>query len=159
VKWCDEVGLPAIGFFMVGAPGENRESVEETKRLIKDLPLTLCTCAIYTPYPKTALYDECVEKGYLNDIDPENSGRVEFVTGMLRTPEFSPDDVKTWQREIYLSFLNQKWTRLLSELFKRDGVVTFSNFSIFKRLFNLKKFFSMVKRYLGIREFERQVKT
>lgn len=154
VKWCDEVGLPAIGFFMVGAPGENHESVEETKKLIKDLPLTLCTCAIYTPYPKTALYDECVEKGYLNEIDADDSERVEFVTGMLKTPDFSPDDVKAWQREIYLHFVRYKWPRLLRELFKRDGVVTFSNFSIFKRLFNFKKLFSMVKRYLGIRDLK-----
>ena len=151
VKWCDAVGLPAIGFFMVGAPGENRESVEETKKLIKNLPLTLCTCSIYTPYPKTALYDECVEKGYLNDIDPESSERVEFVTGLIRTPDFCPEDVKVWQREIYLSFIKHKWPRILRELFKSNGVVIFSNFSIFKRLFNTKRFFSKIKIYFNLR--------
>lgn len=138
LNWCDEVGLPCIGFFMVGAPGENRESIEDTKKLIQNLPLTLCTCSIYTPYPKTRLYEKCVELGYLKEIDPEDETRVEFVTSMLSTPDFSPEDVRTWQREIYFHFIRHKWPRLLKELIKPNGIVNFSNFSIFKRFFNIK---------------------
>ena len=139
LNWCYEVGIPSIGFFMVGAPGENRESVEDTKKLIQDLPLTLCTCSIYTPYPKTRLYDMCVELGYLKEIDPENETRVEFVTSMLSTPDFLPEDVKAWQKEIYFHFMKHKWPQLLKELFKPNGIVNFSNFSILKRLLNIKK--------------------
>lgn len=144
VKWSNEVNLPTIGFFMVGAPGENRESVEETKKLIRDLKLTLCTCSIFTPYPKTALYDECVKKGYLREVAPENGKRVEFITSMLSTPEFSPEDVKIWQREIYLHFIRYKWPQLLRQLLSPVGIINFSNFNFLKRLFNIKKLFSKI---------------
>lgn len=135
LNWCAEIGLPSIGFFMVGAPGENRESIEDTKKLIQDVPLSLCTCSIYTPYPKTRLYDKCIELGYLKEIDPEDETRVEFVTSMLNTPDFTPEDVSAWQKEIYFHFIKHKWPRLLKELLKPNGIVNFSNFSIFKRFF------------------------
>ena len=146
VNWCYEVGIPSIGCFMVGAPVENRESVNETKKLIQDLPLTLCTCSIYTPYPKTRLYDKCVEMGYLKEIDPGSESRVEFVSSMLSTPDFSPEDVKAWQKEIYFHFLKHKWPQLLKELLKPNGIVNFSNFSILKRLFDIKGVSSKLKR-------------
>ena len=139
VQWCHEVGLPVIGFFMVGAPGENRESVAETKKLIAELPLTLCTCSIYTPYPRTTLYDVCIERGYLQELAPENEMRVEFVTGMLTTPDFSPEDVKAWQREIYVHFIKHHWRRLGKELLRPHGIIHLSNFSMLKRLFAFKK--------------------
>ncbi len=139
VKWCNDVGLPSVGFFMVGAPGETRESVDETKRMLKDLPLTLCTCGIYTPYPGTELYDDCVQKGYLKEVSPEDEGRLEFATSMLKTPDFSPEDVKTWQNKIYLHFIKHKWNKLIGQLISPKGIITFSHFSIFKRLLNIKE--------------------
>lgn len=142
VKWCNEVGLPSIGFFMIGAPGENRESIEETKRLIKGLPLTLCTSSIFTPYPGTALYEECLKKGYLNINSPEDAHRLEFSTCMLNTPDFSAEDVIAWQKEIYLYFLKTKWPQLLWQLLKPNGVVTFSQLVIFKRFVDVRKWAS-----------------
>lgn len=146
VNWCNEVGLPCVAFFMVGAPGETRESVEETKKLLKELPLTLCTCGIYTPYPGTALYDECVQKGYMKEVSPEDEERIEFAASMLATPDFSSEDIKTWQNKIYLHFIKYKWYRLFRQLINPAGIITFSHFSIFRRLLNLKQIF---KRFSG----------
>ncbi|MDI6759630.1 MAG: radical SAM protein [Candidatus Brocadiaceae bacterium] len=133
VTWCEEVGLPSIGFFMVGAPGENRQSIEETKKIIEDLPLTLCTCGVFTPYPGTALFDECLKKGYLEVNNPEDIRRLEFSTCILKTPDFSAEDVVAWQKEIYLHFLKTKWPKLLLQLIKPNGIVNLSQVGFFRK--------------------------
>lgn len=138
VKWCNEAGIASIGLFMIGAPGENRESVEETKKLIKELTLTICTCGIYTPYPGTALYDECLQEGYLREVSPDDTNRVEFDTSMLNTKEFSPEDVKAWQKEIYLFLIKNKFFKILKQLISPKGVLSFSHLSIIKRLLNVR---------------------
>jgi len=58
VKWCKEVGLSIKGFFVVGFPGEDAESVRETidfigKSRVDDLDITM-----FTPYPGSKIYQE-----------------------------------------------------------------------------------------------------
>ena len=121
--WFREAGIPTIGYFMVGAPGETRADFEMSKRLMAELPMTLATVGIYTPYPQTELYDECKEKGWLIETEAADDNRVELFTSFLRTPDFTPEVVAGWQRELYLSFIRHHWLTLGREMFRRGGVV------------------------------------
>lgn len=122
-NWCHQAGIPTIGYFMVGAPGETRKDFEESKALVAKLPMSLATVGIYTPYPKTALYDESKEKGWLIEPPPEDENRVEMCSVMLRTPDFEPEDVAGWQKELYFCFIRHHWPTLLQEFFRPWGVV------------------------------------
>jgi len=115
--------IPTVGYFMLGAPGENRMDFEETKKLSAKLPISLITVAFFTPYPETELYDECKEKGWLLEYAPDNEDRVEMFTPMLKTPDFEPNDLIKWQKELYYSFVWHHWFTLIKEALRPAGIV------------------------------------
>lgn len=130
-NWCHKIGIPTIGFFMVGAPGESRIDLEKTKRLLARLPMSLLTAGIYTPYPGTELYDECKIKGWLVEASLDDKNRVEMFSPMVKTPDFQPADVAKWQKELYLTFIRHHWFTLLKEMFRPGGVVNFDTIGRF----------------------------
>lgn len=138
-NWYHKAKIPAIGYFMVGAPGETREDFEESRKLMAKLPMSLATVGIYTPYPGTQLYDECKEKGWLIEPSAEDDSRVEMFTSMLRTPDFEPEDVAGWQKQLYISFIRYHWFTLIKEALRPMGVVNLD----------------MIGKFLGMLRFRR----
>ncbi|MEW6388500.1 MAG: hopanoid biosynthesis associated radical SAM protein HpnJ [Thermodesulfobacteriota bacterium] len=67
VKWCRELGLQVHGTFMVGLPGETRETIEASIRFACELDPDTIQVSLATPYPGTEFYEFCREKGYLQD--------------------------------------------------------------------------------------------
>jgi radical SAM superfamily enzyme YgiQ (UPF0313 family) len=60
-------GLIWHAFLMIGIPGETREEMEATMRLIAELKPDHVELSIFTPYPGPSLYQELEERGLLND--------------------------------------------------------------------------------------------
>jgi hopanoid biosynthesis associated radical SAM protein HpnJ len=67
VKWCRELGIQVHGTFMVGLPGETRQSLEASIRFACELDPDTIQVSLATPYPGTEFYDFCREKGYMAD--------------------------------------------------------------------------------------------
>ncbi len=67
VKWCRELGIQVHGTFMVGLPGETRQSLEASMRFACELDPDTIQVSLATPYPGTEFYEYCREKGYLQD--------------------------------------------------------------------------------------------
>jgi hopanoid biosynthesis associated radical SAM protein HpnJ len=67
VRWCRELGLQVHGTFMVGLPGETKESLEASIRFACELDPDTIQVSLATPYPGTEFYEFCREKGYLQD--------------------------------------------------------------------------------------------
>ncbi len=67
VKWCRDLDIQVHGTFMVGLPGETRESIEASIRFACELDPDTIQVSLATPYPGTEFYDLCREKGYLQD--------------------------------------------------------------------------------------------
>jgi radical SAM superfamily enzyme YgiQ (UPF0313 family) len=141
-NWFKKVKIRTIGFFMVGAPGEKRSDFEETKKLVAKLPMNFATVGIFTPYPETELYDECKKNGWLLDDSIRSDNEVEMLSPVLRTPDFSPEEVNKWQREFYFNFIRYHWFELIKEFLRKDGLVNFK--AIFKTLENIN--FTFLKR-------------
>jgi radical SAM superfamily enzyme YgiQ (UPF0313 family) len=57
VETLKKLGLKVQGYFMLGAPGETEDEVNETIRFAVDLPIDEATFSITTPLPSTYLYD------------------------------------------------------------------------------------------------------
>lgn len=53
-----QIGMKSPVSFMIGYPGENRETVLETVRFCEDLNIPLTALMFTCPYPGTQLYDE-----------------------------------------------------------------------------------------------------
>ena len=60
-----ECGLEVHGTFMIGLPGETRDTVYETIKLAKKLPNDSLQFSIATPFPGTEFYAMCEENGWL----------------------------------------------------------------------------------------------
>ncbi len=73
-----EAGIYVKGLFIVGAPGETRDSIERTKDFISDLPFTLINASKYTPYPGCEAYED-IEKYGEFDEDWEKMNAMNFV--------------------------------------------------------------------------------
>ena len=67
VKWCKELGIQVHGTFMVGLPGETRQSLEASIRFACELDPDTIQVSLATPYPGTEFYDFCREQGYMQD--------------------------------------------------------------------------------------------
>jgi radical SAM superfamily enzyme YgiQ (UPF0313 family) len=62
VRWCDEAGIMAKGYFMVGLPGDTEESVRRTIDLACELPLHEAMFSLTTPFPGTGLWNDIKER-------------------------------------------------------------------------------------------------
>lgn len=63
----NEFKLSRGAYLMVGNPGENKESVEETIQLVKRLELDVSSVAVAEIYPGTQLYEIAKERGFITD--------------------------------------------------------------------------------------------
>ena len=65
-KDCHELGIKIHGTFIVGLPGETRETIEETIRYATELNPHTMQVSLAAPYPGTFLHRQAVENGWLD---------------------------------------------------------------------------------------------
>ncbi|MBZ0301871.1 MAG: radical SAM protein, partial [Anaerolineae bacterium] len=64
LTWAKQQGIRNFGYFIVGLPGETRESIQETIDFSKELPLDLAIFHIAAPYPGTPFFFQVMENGW-----------------------------------------------------------------------------------------------
>ena len=77
----DKVGISAFGYFLIGAPGETRESCRQTIDFAKSLPLDFAIFNCLVAFPKTELYEKYYRPfvehdfwtDYINKSEPEKN--------------------------------------------------------------------------------------
>lgn len=107
---CKKVGLPVIGFFILGIPGESEETFRETIDMVKSLPLEMIATSFYTPFPGTKLYEESVRDGH---IKKDYWRSIEqFSAPIVETRDFDKNILKKWEKRIYYEFLKSHFWRL-----------------------------------------------
>ena len=97
VRMARECGLLVKGFFMLGYPGETKETMRRTIDFACSLDLDWSFFFIATPLPHTEMWETCVKKGYFDpsDFDPVTS----LLKGQIHTPEFTPQEVEELREE------------------------------------------------------------
>jgi len=63
VEMIRSAGLRARGYFMVGYPGETRDDLAQTVRLIRRCRFDTINITLFTPYPGTPVYEQLVRDG------------------------------------------------------------------------------------------------
>jgi anaerobic magnesium-protoporphyrin IX monomethyl ester cyclase len=102
VAWTREAGIQVWAYFIIGLPGESRDTVRETISLAKSLPADIINFGVGAPYPGTELYREAKKNGWLEsdfweDFDQNYSAILSF-------PDFSSDDTMKSIRRGYLEW-------------------------------------------------------
>jgi hopanoid biosynthesis associated radical SAM protein HpnJ len=106
-KDCRDLGITIHGTFILGLPGETKETIEATIRFAKEINPHSLQVSIAAPYPGTALYRQAQENGWLAEDEAE-SGLIDDhgVQGaVLQYPELSRteifDSVETFYKKFY----------------------------------------------------------
>ena len=63
VRWAKKAGLRVLTYFMIGCPGETRQTIEQTLRFSRELGADFCSFAIATPWPGCDMGRMAVEQG------------------------------------------------------------------------------------------------
>ena len=61
------LGIAIHGTFILGLPGETRETIRETIQFAREIDPHTIQVSLAAPYPGTALYDEARANGWLED--------------------------------------------------------------------------------------------
>jgi hopanoid biosynthesis associated radical SAM protein HpnJ len=64
-KDCHKLGLVVHGDFILGLPGETRETIENTIKFAKSLDVETIQVSVAHAYPGTELYDHAVKNGFM----------------------------------------------------------------------------------------------
>lgn len=60
------MGIPWLGFFIMGYPGETRENIQETLAFMKELEPTFAEINIFNPLPGTKIWNDLESKGLVS---------------------------------------------------------------------------------------------
>ncbi|MGH7110080.1 MAG: hopanoid biosynthesis associated radical SAM protein HpnJ [Stellaceae bacterium] len=119
-KDCHELGITIHGTFILGLPGETRETIEETIRFAAEINPHTIQVSLAAPYPGTALHRQAVEEGWLD------AGHAELVDSRgvqiapLSYPHLSHAEIfqslETFYKRFY--FRRTKIAALVAEMIK-----------------------------------------
>jgi len=107
VKWCKELGLRIKGFFVVGFPGENTESVRETIDFIEESNVDDLDVTVFTPYPGSKIYEQKQKydiqfKGTYEDY--WYKGKPGFYKSMVATSGLGSEEIAKIREDIEKRF-------------------------------------------------------
>ena len=71
VRLIDKAGIDMAGFFIIGFPGEDINTIKDTIRFAASLPIKRANFFTYLPFPGSESYNELYEKNELGEVDWE----------------------------------------------------------------------------------------
>ena len=123
---CRDLGITIHGTFILGLPGETRETIQETIRFAQEINPHTIQISLAAPYPGTRLYREAIENGWLTKINQDN---LVNDNGFQLIPLSYPDldhteifnSLTTFYKRFY--FRPGKITELVLEMIKSPEMV------------------------------------
>jgi hopanoid biosynthesis associated radical SAM protein HpnJ len=117
------LGIKIHGTFIMGLPGETRETIEETIRFALEIDPDTLQVSLAAPYPGTALYRDAVARGWLeSEALVDGRGVQSSALGyphLGRTAIF--DSVETFYRRFY--FRPRKIFQIMGEMVRDASVM------------------------------------
>ena len=117
---CHALGIKIHGTFIVGLPGETRETLKETIAFAKEINPHTIQVSLAAPYPGTFLYDQAVREGWLDAAHAELIDEHGVQIAPLHYPHLSHAEIhaalETFYREFY--FRRSKIFSILNEMIR-----------------------------------------
>ena len=101
---CHELGIKIHGTFILGLPGETRETIEETIRFATEINPHTMQVSLAAPYPGTFLYDQAVQNGWLDAEHAELIDERGVQIAPLHYPHLSHTEIFGSVEEFYKRF-------------------------------------------------------
>lgn len=101
INEADKTGIVIDGHFILGYPGEDEKTLQQTIDFACSLPLTFAHFYIATPFPGSELYEEALEKGWIEKPDWK---MISQNKSFLKTELLSPEVIIKYVRKAYRKF-------------------------------------------------------
>ena len=103
---CHKLGITIHGTFILGLPGETRETIEETIHFAKEINPHTLQVSLAAAYPGTYLYDQAKQRGWL--VDDNTGGKLVDDSGIqiasLNYPDLSQQEIFAAVADFYKQF-------------------------------------------------------
>jgi radical SAM superfamily enzyme YgiQ (UPF0313 family) len=103
-KDCHELGIVIHGTFILGLPGETRETIEETIRFATQINPYTIQVSLAAPYPGTELYRQALERGWLDEEHAELVDANGVQMAPLHYPHLSHSEIFHSVEDFYRRF-------------------------------------------------------
>lgn len=114
VKNLKDHEIDVHSYFIVGFPGETREQIKDTFRFARKSGLDNAYVFMFNPLPGSALFEECIQKGYYTMEMVLQAG---YANTGCTTPEFNPEMLIKWQEAFSIFHNLEKLYRNPRKLF------------------------------------------
>lgn len=101
-KDCKSLGVAIHGTFMLGLPGETKETIDQTFRYACELDPDTIQVSIAAPYPGTEFYKQAVDNGWLSPSDLVSSDGTQSCP--LEYPNLSSAEISAAVDSFYKKF-------------------------------------------------------
>jgi hopanoid biosynthesis associated radical SAM protein HpnJ len=119
-KDCHDLGITIHGTFILGLPGETRDTIEETIRFAAEINPHTIQVSLAAPYPGTYLHRQAVENGWLDTAHAELIDERGVQIAPLHYPHLSHVEIfqslETFYKRFY--FRRKKIASLVAEMVK-----------------------------------------
>ena len=124
-KNCRELGIQIHGTFIMGLPGESKETIEETIKFATRINPHTIQVSLAAPYPGTFLFDQALKNGWLDDANAELVDENGVQIAPLHYPNLSHteifDSVETFYRRFY--FRSGKIASIVGEMVRQPDMM------------------------------------
>ncbi len=103
VRLAKQVGMDLQGYFMLGLPGDTKESMQDTINFAKELELDKVKFAITTPFPGTRLYYEWEKQGLIK-LKDWSYYLLHEPFAIYKHPNLSNEDIKHYYEKAYREY-------------------------------------------------------
>jgi len=103
-KDCRELGIVTHGTFILGLPGETKETIEETIRFAVEINPHTIQVSLAAPYPGTFLHKQALENGWLVDENAELLTERGTQVASLNYPHLSHTEIFQSVDDFYKRF-------------------------------------------------------
>jgi hopanoid biosynthesis associated radical SAM protein HpnJ len=101
-KNCRKLGIVIHGTFILGLPGENKETIEESIKYAKELDVDTIQVSLAAPYPGTELYREAMANKWYDEKALSRSDGTQACT--LSYPHLSSQEIEAGVMRFYSKF-------------------------------------------------------
>ena len=153
-KDCHELGITIHGTFILGLPGESRETIEETIRFATEINPHTIQVSLAAPYPGTELYREALEHGWLDEAHAELIDASGVQMAPLHYPHLGHTEIFQSVEEFYRRFYFRapKIAAIIAEMVCSPQMMV-------RRLREGAEFFSFLRERAGVRALNRLIIT
>jgi len=108
IEMTKQAGIGVHLSFIVGLPGENWGTFEETVDFVRRASPTMAQFNVAVPYPGTPLYDSALAKGWIDEeIDYT---QLQHQASIMRTEEMTTEEIERARKKAYRSlYFNPSW--------------------------------------------------